>query len=286
MFPTAAGPVAAMEWAGRGPTLLLVHGAGGNAAAWVPMMLALPGRHAIAIDLPGHGRSARLDTWSWQVGDAVLDAVIKALSPRPVVIVGHSLGGMLAVRRAARQPALAAAVTVDGWIGAPLPWLWDAPAAAGVLEELAATHAAVSGPPDRARTLLLNEMTASGVAPPDARPLVERALHADAEGSTSMRPSADEVRALYGGIEAADLWSPLRSRRCAVAAVLASRPDPPPWATADDAARLVAARRLLVDQLRTELGDDAVTVLPVGHDMPLLAPTALADAVSAVLPTP
>ena len=46
-----------------GPTLLCIHGAGGNAGLWRPLLAKVaPPRNAVALDLPGHGRSGSTES--------------------------------------------------------------------------------------------------------------------------------------------------------------------------------------------------------------------------------
>jgi pimeloyl-ACP methyl ester carboxylesterase len=74
--------------------LLLLHGLGGTGEVWRDVQQHWRGRWA-APDLPGHGESDRLETYTF-------DAMARELSPliRPgdrVSILGHSLGGVLAL---------------------------------------------------------------------------------------------------------------------------------------------------------------------------------------------
>lgn len=80
------------------PELLLLHGGGQNAHTWDITMAAL-GRPAVALDLPGHGGSGHyadgryaMDRLSASVAEAV-----DALGLRPRLVVGMSLGGMIAL---------------------------------------------------------------------------------------------------------------------------------------------------------------------------------------------
>ncbi|WP_417523926.1 alpha/beta fold hydrolase [Marinovum sp.] len=87
---------------GEGPPVLLLHGVGLRAEAWAPQIDALSARYRVtALDLPGHGESAlparpmSLTYYS----DAVLSAVTD-----PAVIIGHSMGAMIALDLACRVP--------------------------------------------------------------------------------------------------------------------------------------------------------------------------------------
>jgi pimeloyl-ACP methyl ester carboxylesterase len=93
--------------AGRGPAVLLIHGLGGFAESWRWNIEALAVRTRVfALDLPGFGQSAKppaqygLDFFATAVG-GFLDAV----GVGPVSLVGHSLGGAVAVRYVLNHPA-------------------------------------------------------------------------------------------------------------------------------------------------------------------------------------
>ena len=89
---------------GTGPPLVLLHGVSLSAAAWAPMFNALPGRRLLAVDLPGHGLS---DPVAYRRGHvrqhahALIDDLFEALGLDEAPVVGHSLGGMLALWYAA-----------------------------------------------------------------------------------------------------------------------------------------------------------------------------------------
>jgi pimeloyl-ACP methyl ester carboxylesterase len=97
---------------GNSPFVLL-HGIGSNAASWLPLMQALDARFpCFAWDLPGYGESAALsEPWPLPEDYAVaLERFLDPLGPGKVVVVGHSLGALIAARfaatRAARTQAL------------------------------------------------------------------------------------------------------------------------------------------------------------------------------------
>jgi pimeloyl-ACP methyl ester carboxylesterase len=91
---------------GRGPVVLL-HGLTFDRGMWGPLVDVLGGRRAVALDLPGHGESPRRDSYDLgDVVDVLHDAVMAAGARRPV-LVGHSIGGVLATVYAANHPARA-----------------------------------------------------------------------------------------------------------------------------------------------------------------------------------
>lgn len=97
----------------RGPRLILVHGTPGSAAAWADYLLTPPpGLELVAIDRPGFGRSGPEHALPSLADQA---AAVRAVLPddgRPVLLLGHSLGGPVVARVAADDPLRIAAVVL------------------------------------------------------------------------------------------------------------------------------------------------------------------------------
>jgi esterase len=93
---------------GEGPPLLLLHGFGGSAWNFTELVAHLRGRRLICPDLPGHGGSAPLPAPSIS---AFAD-VAAGLLDRPAPVLGHSLGGVVALRLAERRPDLVSALVL------------------------------------------------------------------------------------------------------------------------------------------------------------------------------
>ena len=95
---------------GVGPPVVLLHGLGGAASNWVEVALLLVDRHrVVALDLPGHAGSPPLGpACGLQAFADAVAATMEALDAAPALIVGHSFGGHVAVRLAARRPDLVA----------------------------------------------------------------------------------------------------------------------------------------------------------------------------------
>jgi pimeloyl-ACP methyl ester carboxylesterase len=89
-----------------GPPLVLVHGLGGTIENWRALAPALTARHRVLVpDLPGHGGSGLLP--EARDVDALTDAVleiVRAEEMSDAVWIGHSLGGVVALRAAVLQP--------------------------------------------------------------------------------------------------------------------------------------------------------------------------------------
>ncbi|MDY7091972.1 MAG: alpha/beta hydrolase [Acidobacteriota bacterium] len=92
---------------GQGRTLVLLHGMGDQAGAWARVARSLTRDHRLVVpDLAGHGESEPRDG-ALTLDDLVasLDAVLSAPDmPEEVVLVGHSLGGWMAVRYTLEYP--------------------------------------------------------------------------------------------------------------------------------------------------------------------------------------
>lgn len=91
--------------------ILLIHGGCHRGDCWhllIPELEAL-GRHAVAIDLPGHGRDPDADPAPKTLDDGIA-ATVEALRRfgRPALLVGHSLGGMTISGAAEQVPELVA----------------------------------------------------------------------------------------------------------------------------------------------------------------------------------
>ena len=100
----------------RKPTLLFVHGAGMDHSVW-PLQarhFAYRGRNALALDLPGHGRSEGNLLTSIEAMADWLAAVIDALGVERAGLVGHSMGALVVLACAARAPQKVARIALLG----------------------------------------------------------------------------------------------------------------------------------------------------------------------------
>src|SRR6266705_2249411 len=92
--------------AGRGPAVVLLHGLGGFAESWRRTVEALAPRYTvIAVDLPGFGRSAKPRArYSLGFFANALGGFLDGLGLGSVSLVGHSLGGAVAVAFSLTRP--------------------------------------------------------------------------------------------------------------------------------------------------------------------------------------
>jgi abhydrolase domain-containing protein 6 len=90
------------------PTIVMVHGFTGSKENWYLLAERLRGRYRLLIpDLPGWGESERKagEDYGFVAQSDRLDAFVRAVSPdRPVVLLGHSMGGSIVALTAARHP--------------------------------------------------------------------------------------------------------------------------------------------------------------------------------------
>lgn len=105
---TAGQEIAAIRWDtadGREARITYLHGLGIDAHSFDQTALAV-GEPAVAVDLPGHGRSGWREDADYGAGATAPDvlAALRALDVPPGIVVGHSLGAILAARLAATAP--------------------------------------------------------------------------------------------------------------------------------------------------------------------------------------
>ena len=105
---------------GEGPVVVCVHGLGGSSSTWTPLMPALARHRVIRIDLPGSGRSQRVEgALSIDGYVAAVLGVCQRLGIERAHWLGHSMGTIVVQHIAAAQPKLVASVALFGPLIAP-----------------------------------------------------------------------------------------------------------------------------------------------------------------------
>ncbi|HSB88130.1 MAG TPA: alpha/beta fold hydrolase, partial [Ilumatobacteraceae bacterium] len=92
--------------AGEGPTILLIHGIAGSSTTWRAVMPALAENfRVIAPDLLGHGHSAKpRGDYSLGAYASGIRDLLAVLGEERVTLIGHSLGGGVAMQFAYQFP--------------------------------------------------------------------------------------------------------------------------------------------------------------------------------------
>jgi 3-oxoadipate enol-lactonase len=110
----------AVEDEGEGPAIVCVHGLGGSSNTWTPLLPALARHRVIRIDLPGSGRSQRVEgaLSIERYVDALL-SVCARLNVAQAHWLAHSMGTIVVQHIAAAQPKLCASVALFGPLIAP-----------------------------------------------------------------------------------------------------------------------------------------------------------------------
>ncbi|TYT26227.1 alpha/beta hydrolase [Luteimonas viscosa] len=258
------------------PRVLALHGWLDNAASFVPLAAHLPGLELVAIDLPGHGRSAHLPPgadYSFAAAvHSVLDAA-DALGWERFALLGHSMGAGIASLVAAACPQRVERLVAIEALGAlpDLPEntvrrLRDAVAAGRALAgkrlrvftdldaPVRARTLALTGAMDEASARLLVERGVREVLVDDTRAGWEWSSDPRLTLPTMLRMTEAQVRALIAGIE------------CPTRVIHADPPQPylPEPRRSEHAALLP----------RGEL-----VVLPGGHHLHMEQPQAVAAAI-------
>jgi pimeloyl-ACP methyl ester carboxylesterase len=151
--------------AGSGPVLLMIHGMAGTCDNWQAVIEPLAQRHTvIAPDLPGHGESAPgAGDYSLGALAAVLRDLLVALGHERATLVGHSLGGGIAMQFAYQFPELAERLVLvcSGGLGPEVNPVLRAAALPGANLFIAAT----AGPGRVAGSALARGLASIGLRP-------------------------------------------------------------------------------------------------------------------------
>ncbi len=146
---------------GGDPALLLLHGLGATGEVWHRLLERNWPGETFAPDLPGHGRSPRLPEYTFSsLAAAVAEVVPRG---RQVVVLGHSLGGVLALMLADGSYGLD--VTAVCGVGIKLNW---SEAELAKAAEVAARPERVFATRDEAAQRWLRLSGLTGLVPPDS----------------------------------------------------------------------------------------------------------------------
>ena len=193
---------------GAGEPLVLVHGAGTSSAIWhrvAPRLAA--GRRVVAPDLPGYGGSPAAGPGFAleEVADRLAAGLEDAGVPAPYDLVGHSMGGAIAILLAARHPERMRRLVLVAPAGlAALPRV-----AGGLLGAVAAPFAVARRTlaTPLAGSALVRRLALAGVARDGARvPAANaRAVLASSAGATRIGPglasaATADLRATLAGV--------------------------------------------------------------------------------------
>jgi len=110
------GPLHLADFEGTGPPMVLVHGLGGSHANWLAVGPGLAAHaRVLAPDLPGFGRSPLAGRSAHvRANVELLDRFLDAVADGPAVLVGNSMGGLIAMIEAAERPEKVAGLVLVG----------------------------------------------------------------------------------------------------------------------------------------------------------------------------
>ncbi len=267
-----AGPFRVLDWPGREPAVVMLHGLSGVAEVWGPTVTAMGPAHrrCIAIDQRGHGHSPKPESGygvASYAGDAL--ALFRALGLTRPHVAGHSMGARVAMVLAARHPrAIRSVAIVD--IG-PEAWKANWQQTVAALDRLPESY------PD-AETAIGGAARPSAPSSIDAapgRPAAEvlrnialARLRTRGDGSVEWLASRDSLKRTVMNHRSRNYWRDWS--RLAIPAMFVRGGQ-----SAEVRPRIAAEMR------RRNPGVVYAELAGIGHNVPLLAPGALAVALEA-----
>lgn len=232
-----AGEIAVADHGGTGPDVVLCHGANRTLLDWESMLPHLAGMRVASYDLRGHGLSdpPADGDYGWAAHLADLDAVVGELALDNPGVVGHSLGGMIALNHGLRRPGCPGVVDLDG-LGGGSPKLHpglDPETVADLRARQLAAHTAALAPDvlDAAQAEAAVEQARARAAAHELDPDLEeartrRSLQPLEDGRLRRKPAASAQQALMAPLDDWNACTAAREADCPVLLVEGGRqPD-------------------------------------------------------------
>lgn len=286
------GPrIAVRDYGGAGSDVLLLHGAGRTLEDWslAAPMLRATGRRVVAADLRCHGASGDR-AWTWpDVLDDVA-AVVNEMGLNRPAVVGHSLGGMVAVMWGTEHSECPLAVNVDGHGNPRSAVQYDGLDPA----EAARAHGAMSAfvadarrAPEPMPVADADATVAQMLDAMNVRDQAREAYFASAarsrietgNGRVLTRPCAPYRDSLFDALDALDVPELYARAQCPVLVVSAGLDQPGTAALPQEVAIAYTAYRRWLARTLQDLTDKLPTVqlatMPTGHDVHLDDPSGL-----------
>ncbi|MFF2940708.1 alpha/beta fold hydrolase [Streptomyces niveus] len=223
-------PLHLHDHGGEGPPLLLLHGAGRSLADWeATAPLLTPHHRVLAADLPAHGRSGvgAVEPWTFDSAVAAIEETLRAYDVPDAILVGHSLGGMLAAVYAERHPGVTPGVVdLDGvWWDAPESYEGAERASRERMDEMVRAGGGQVAPAEYVAQQVAH---AGQFGIPAAR--AEASARASAvelpDGCWQTLPERDRWLELIDALDGLDLFATLRRLTCPLLVVVGRRAQP------------------------------------------------------------
>lgn len=259
---------------GDPPTVLVVHGVTASHLAWPFVVDRLPGVRVIAPDLRGRGRSNGLAGPAGMGAHAAdLAALLDALGVSQTVVVGHSMGGFVAVVFADRHPdRVSRVLLVDG--GLPL----DVPAGlstdalvAGILGPTAARLSMRFSGPEEYLDFWRKHPAFAGAWTPELERYLAYDLVDDGEGAyrpaTSYATTADDTVDMNTGSALPEALAGLRHPTRLLTVPRGLRNESPGLYAPEHLARMLASYPAVAHERIERFNHYTIVMSPSGADV-------------------